>query len=61
MIGWRKLSLAVLFGAFVFIAFFFTTKEVSFYTALVGALVGLSGWYHNSNVRVHKMNGKNNE
>ena len=61
MIGWRKLSLAVLFGTFAFVGFFFTTKDVSFYTALVGALVGLAGWYHNSNVRVHKMNGGKNE
>ena len=61
MIGWRKLSLAVLFGVFAFVGFFFTTKEISFYTALVGALVGLAGWYHQANTQVHKMNGKKNE
>lgn len=62
MIGWRKLFLAVLFGVLAFVAFFFTTKEVSFYTALVGVLIGLAGWYNKSNVDEHRVNGgKKNE
>lgn len=63
MIGQRKLFLAVLFGVFAFTAFFFTLKDVSFYTALVGTLVALAGWYHQANIQEHKaMNGgRNNE
>ena len=62
MIGNRKLFLAVLFGLFCFVGYMFTTKEVSFYTALVGALVGLAGWYHQANIQEHRvMNGGGDE
>lgn len=62
MTGWRKLFLAVLFGVLGFVAFFFTPKDVSFYTALVGMLVALAGWYNKSNVDEHRVNGgKKNE
>lgn len=57
MQGIRKLFLAVLFGTFAFVAFFFTPKDVSFYTALVGVLIGLAGWYHQANIQEHKING----
>ena len=59
MLGKRKLFIAVLFGCFAFVAFFFTQKTVSDYTALIAALAGIAGWYHQSNVtakRIH--NGK---
>ena len=61
MIGWRKLFLAVLFGTFAFVAFFFTPKDVGFYTALVVALGGLAGWYHRANIQEHRVNGGKNE
>lgn len=61
MKGKRKLFIVALFGSFCFTAFFFTTRDVSFYTALVGALIGLAGWYNQSNIQKHKIdNGKEN-
>ncbi|GAG76938.1 unnamed protein product, partial [marine sediment metagenome] len=42
-------------------AFLLTPKDVSFYTALVGALVGIAGWYHQANIQEHKVNGGKNE
>lgn len=54
MIGKRKLLVVILFGVFTLTAFLFTPHDVACYTAFVGALVGLAGWFHQANVQVHK-------
>jgi nucleoside recognition membrane protein YjiH len=50
----RKLLVVVLFGLLVFTAFIFTKRDVSCYTALVGSLIGLAGWFNQANVAEHK-------
>ena len=60
--GIRKLFIAILFGLLGFNAFFWTPKDMGCYTALLGALVGLAGWFHSSNIQEHKIaNGGINE
>lgn len=51
--GSRKLNLVYYFGTLGFIAFLFTTKEVTYVTALFGLFVALCGWYNQSNIREH--------
>lgn len=51
--GKRKLNLVYYFGTLGFISFLFTTKEITYVTALFGLWVALCGWYNQSNIKEH--------
>ena len=58
---WQKYSIAVLFGVLLFVAFVLSPKDISCLTALGGGFVGLAGWFHQANIKEHKIkNGGDN-
>ena len=59
--GKRKLNLVYYFGTLGFIIFLFTTKEITYVTALFGLWVALCGWYNQSNIREHNINNGGKE